>query len=224
MIQFEGKSLLKHDEYDRDYTVTNRNPASGRSCQLLLSTPRPPWSNHNFSQSLNCMSKSEHLNRAWWELTCPPCSSVSGSHGPRWQLQDLEASVHSAARSLTAQWSETQNNVKLCYNYKKKKKKRKVVNEVLVFVSYFSSFGECFPDLAVASTVAGGDEVSDAAALQEGRGWDGAARAEEFSKGNHLHQAQADYSRLGVVPETQTITEPCSNCYDVLRSRKEEPN
>lgn len=35
-------------------------------------------------------------------------------------------------------------------------------------VSYFSRFGKCLSNLSVASTIAGCDEVGDAAALQEG--------------------------------------------------------
>lgn len=83
--------------------------------------------------------------------------------------------------------------------------------------SYFSGFGEGLSDLAVASTVAGRDEVGDAAALQEGGGRDGAARAEHLGEGDHLRQAQTDHRRLGVVAKPKAVTETCSHCYNVLR-------
>lgn len=83
--------------------------------------------------------------------------------------------------------------------------------------SYFACFGEGFPNLAVASAVAGRDEVGDAAALQEGGGGDGAVCAEDLGKGDHLHQAQTNDCCLGVVTEAQAIAEACSHCYNVLQ-------
>lgn len=44
--------------------------------------------------------------------------------------------------------------------------------------TYFPRLSEGLADLAVASSVAGGDEVGDAAALQERGGRDGTGRAE----------------------------------------------
>lgn len=85
--------------------------------------------------------------------------------------------------------------------------------------SYFAGFGESFPDLAVASTVAGCDEISDAAALQEGGRGHGAVCAEEPGEGDHLHQAKTNHCCLGVVAESQAVTETCSHCYNVLQRR-----
>jgi len=87
--------------------------------------------------------------------------------------------------------------------------------------SYFACFGEGLRDLAVASAVAGRDEVGDAAALQEGGGGHLAVCAEEPGEGDHLHQAQANHRRLGVVAEAQAVTETGSHRHDVLQ-RKEE--
>lgn len=84
-------------------------------------------------------------------------------------------------------------------------------------LSYFACFGECLPDLAVASAVAGRDEVGDAAALQEGGGRDGALGAEELGEGDHLHQAETDHRRLGVVAEAQAVAETSSYGDDVLQ-------
>lgn len=72
----------------------------------------------------------------------------------------------------------------------------------------------------VTSSVAGGDEVGHAAALQEGGGGDRPGRAENTSKSDHLHQPQSDHRCLGVVPETQAVTETCPHGNDVLRSRR----
>lgn len=83
--------------------------------------------------------------------------------------------------------------------------------------SYFACLGESFPDLPVASTIAGCDEVSDAAALQEGGRGDGAVCAEDLGEGDHLHQAEANHRCLGVVSESQAITETCSHSHNVLQ-------
>lgn len=87
-------------------------------------------------------------------------------------------------------------------------------------LSYFACFGECLPDLAVASAIAGCDEVGDAAALQEGGGRDRALGAEELGKGNHLHQAKTDHCRLGVVAKAQAVAETGSNGDDVLQGKQ----
>lgn len=83
--------------------------------------------------------------------------------------------------------------------------------------SYFASFGKGLPDFAVASAVAGGDEVGNAAALQEGGGRDRALGAEEPGEADHLHQSQADHRRLGVVAESQAVAESRPHCDDVLQ-------
>lgn len=67
----------------------------------------------------------------------------------------------------------------------------------------------------VASAVAGGDEVGDAAALQEGGGGDGAL-AEEFGEGHHLHEPQSDDGSFSVVPEAQAVTEARAHRHNVL--------
>lgn len=82
---------------------------------------------------------------------------------------------------------------------------------------YFACFGESFPNLAVASPVACCDEVSDAAALQEGGGGDGAICAEDLGEGNHLCQAETNHGCFGVVAEPQAITETSAYCDNVLQ-------
>ena len=83
--------------------------------------------------------------------------------------------------------------------------------------TYLSCFCEGLGDLAVASAVAGGDEVGHAAALQEGGGADGPVGAEHLGEGDHFHQAQADHRSLSVVSETQAVAEACTHRHDVLR-------
>ena len=82
---------------------------------------------------------------------------------------------------------------------------------------YFARFGESLSNLAIAPSVAGCDEVSDAAALQEGGGRDETVCAEELGEGNHLHEAETDHCCLGVVAKSQAITEACSHCHNVLQ-------
>lgn len=86
-------------------------------------------------------------------------------------------------------------------------------------VSYFACFSESFPELAVASTIAGCDEVSDAAALQEDGGGDVRVCAEDLGEFNHLHQAETDHCCLGVVTEPKAITKTCSYSYNVLQEQ-----
>lgn len=93
---------------------------------------------------------------------------------------------------------------------------------LMLRLSYFACFGKSLPDFAVASTVAGGDEVGDAAALQEGGGRDGAVGAEELGEGDHLHQAEADHRRLGVVAEAQAVAETGSHGYNVLQHHSKD--
>lgn len=73
-----------------------------------------------------------------------------------------------------------------------------------------------FSNTSVASSIAGGDEVSDAAALQEGGRGNRTGRAEEPCKRNHLHQTQTDYCRLGVITEAKAVAETCTDCHNVL--------
>lgn len=72
----------------------------------------------------------------------------------------------------------------------------------------------------VASAVAGGDEVGDAAALQEGGGGDGAL-AEEFGEGHHLHEPQSDDGSFSVVPEAQAVTETRTHGHNVLAETRD---
>ncbi len=81
-----------------------------------------------------------------------------------------------------------------------------------------------FPVLAKASatrrfssSVAGGDEVSHAAALEECGGGYRFVFAEEFGEGDHLHQSQTNDSCFSVVSTLQTITEACAHCNNVLK-------
>lgn len=80
---------------------------------------------------------------------------------------------------------------------------------------HLGRFGEGLGDLAVPSSVAGGDEVGDAAALQEGGGAH-LAFAEQLGERDHLHQPQPDHRRLGVVSETEAVAESGTYCHDVL--------
>lgn len=83
--------------------------------------------------------------------------------------------------------------------------------------AYLPSFGKSLSHLAVAATVAGSDEVSDPAALQEGRGGD-RALTEEFGEANHLHQSQTDHSSLCVVSIAKPIAETSSYSHNVLEN------
>lgn len=86
--------------------------------------------------------------------------------------------------------------------------------------AYLASLGKSLGYFAVTAPVAGGDEVSDSAALQEGGGSDGAL-AEDFGKGNHLHEAQADHGCFGVISKAQPIAETGPDSHHILRERKE---
>lgn len=122
-----------------------------------------------------------------------------------------------------------QNNIKACIQYTHKKWFK---SDVLLYafhgmmpcyktvVLYLAGFGEGLCDLAVASAVAGGDEIGHAAALQEGCRGDGSRGAEDTREGNHLHQAQADHRRLGVVTKTQTVTEARAHSHNILKRGK----
>lgn len=78
------------------------------------------------------------------------------------------------------------------------------------------SFGKSFTNFTVTSTIAGSDEVSNTAALQEGGGGDRTGRAEKSCKCNHLHQTQTDYCCFGVITEAKAVAETCANCHNVL--------
>lgn len=78
-----------------------------------------------------------------------------------------------------------------------------------------SCAGEGLRHLPVPPSVAGGDEVSNTAALQEGGRGHGAA-AEELGKGDHLHESQSDHSRLGVVAKAQAVTEASPHGHYIL--------
>lgn len=84
---------------------------------------------------------------------------------------------------------------------------------------YLSSLGKGLGDPAVPAAVAGGDQVGHAAALQEG-GCGHLALAEDPGEGDHFHESQADDSSFGVVPAAETVAEPGSHRYDVLRRRQ----
>lgn len=72
--------------------------------------------------------------------------------------------------------------------------------------AHLSCAGEGLGHLAVPPSVAGSDEISNTAALQEG-GRGHRATAEELGEGDHLHEPQSDHGRLGVVAKAQPITE-----------------
>lgn len=87
--------------------------------------------------------------------------------------------------------------------------------------AHLPSLGKSLSHLAVATAVAGSDEISHPAALQEGGGGDGAL-AEEFGEADHLHQSQTDNRSLRVVPEAETITETSPYSHDVLQDNSTE--
>lgn len=80
---------------------------------------------------------------------------------------------------------------------------------------YLPSSGKCLGHPAVPASVAGGDEVGHAAALQEG-GRGHLALAEDPGEGDHFHEPQADDGSFGVVPAVEAVTEPGSHRYNVL--------
>lgn len=84
---------------------------------------------------------------------------------------------------------------------------------------YLSSSGKCLSHPAVPASVAGGDQVGHATALQEG-GRGHVALAEDPCEGDHFHEPQADDGSFGVVSTVEAVTEPGSHRYDVLRSRQ----
>lgn len=63
-------------------------------------------------------------------------------------------------------------------------------------------------------TVAGGDEIGDAAGLEEGA--ELAARVEHVHELDHLHEAEADDGRLRVVAETQPVHKARAYGHDIL--------
>lgn len=81
--------------------------------------------------------------------------------------------------------------------------------------AYFSSASKGLRHLAVPPSIAGGDEVSHATALQEG-GRGHRATAEEFGKGDHLHEPQPDHCRLGVVTKAEPVTEASPDGHYIL--------
>lgn len=85
---------------------------------------------------------------------------------------------------------------------------------------YLSRLHKCFSYFAVAAAIAGSDEVSDTAALQEGCRGHGPSSAENAGECNHLHQAQTDHCCFSIVPESQTITETCPDRNNVLKDRR----
>lgn len=81
--------------------------------------------------------------------------------------------------------------------------------------AHLSCAGEGLGHLPVPPSVAGSDEVSNTAALQEGGRGHGAT-AEELGEGDHLHESQSDHSCLGVVAKAQAITEASPNGHYIL--------
>lgn len=85
----------------------------------------------------------------------------------------------------------------------------------LQLLNGLSCAGEGLGHLPVPPSVAGSDEVSNTAALQEGGRGHGAT-AEELGEGDHLHESQSDHSCLGVVAKAQAITEASPNGHYIL--------
>lgn len=81
---------------------------------------------------------------------------------------------------------------------------------------YLPGPGEGLCHLAVPPSVAGGDEVSHPAALQEG-GRGHLALTEDLGERDHFHEPQADDGRLGVVPTAEAIAEAGSHGHNVLQ-------
>lgn len=88
---------------------------------------------------------------------------------------------------------------------------------LLQFFNGLSSSGKCLGHPAVPASVAGGDQVGHATALQEG-GRGHVALAEDPCEGDHFHEPQADDGSFGVVSTVEAVTEPGSHRYDVLKS------
>lgn len=84
---------------------------------------------------------------------------------------------------------------------------------------YLSSLGKGLCHLAIPAPIASGDQVGNAAALQEG-GRGHLALAEDLGEGDHFHEPQADDGCFGVVPTAEPVTEPSSHRHDVLRKRQ----
>lgn len=193
------------------------------SLNSIIKTLKPPKLVTSSTPSQSLPNPDEpYLDETEDELTFPPFSSVSRFGAPQWLWLDLEASGRSAAHSPAAQWSMNTHRclvlkwLKLPQEDRGKVKETEKPGEKLCS-SYLACFGKSFPNLAVASTVAGRDEVSNAATLQEGGWGDRAVCAEDLGKGNHLHQAETNDSCFGVVAKAQAITETCSHCYNVLQ-------
>lgn len=72
-----------------------------------------------------------------------------------------------------------------------------------------------FRYFSVASSVAGGDEVSDTAALQECGGTH-FTFAEQLCECDHFHQTEPDHRCLSVVSKAQAVTEPGTDCNNIL--------
>lgn len=96
-----------------------------------------------------------------------------------------------------------------------------VVTTNIPLMTHLPCFGKGFADFAVASTVACGDEIGHATALQESGGGDWPRGAEDLRKGDHLHQAQPDHGGFGVVSVAQAVTETSSNSHYVLQGNAE---
>lgn len=145
-------------------------------------------------------------------LTCPPCFSSEGSYKLQQTFEVPEVSVHSASQPPVQLWTKNTNH---STNAHTRRTVRAFVTCVWDPQADLLRASERLGHAAVASAVAGGDEVGDPAALQEGRRGDGAL-AEEFGKGHHLHEPQSDHGRFSVITKPQTITKTSAHRHDVL--------
>lgn len=80
---------------------------------------------------------------------------------------------------------------------------------------YLPSSGKRLGHPAVPASIAGGDQIRHAAALQEG-GRGHLALAEDPGEGDHLHEPQADDGSFRVVSTVEAVAEPGAHGYDVL--------
>jgi len=87
--------------------------------------------------------------------------------------------------------------------------------------AHLPSLGKSLGHFTVATTIAGGDEISNPTALQEGGRGDGAL-AEDLGKANHLHQPQTDNGSLCIVSKAKTIAETSPYSHNVLENNSTE--
>lgn len=72
-----------------------------------------------------------------------------------------------------------------------------------------------FTNFAITATIAGGNQISNTTAFEEGGQF--AAGIHDFNEANHFHQAQTNDSSLGIVTQAQAINETGAHGNNVLK-------